>query len=202
MTTDTAPLVWRHTCSVIWLFAYFNLFYSRNFLYKNYFRKPQDILRGATHLFGDTAWGRACLLMQEDDASIEIMPCLQVRAAEQAVGMPGFPTANTRGEQRPKESCIWIMFGWGEEGSMWRQLLLCIYCTSLSRSPGQANSAPTVASPLKINPTATAETSLHTKFFKEKCNACIRPRFLPFKYTHRSLPRQKKASISLTFPLP
>lgn len=79
---------------------------------------------------------------------------------------------------------------------------LYLLYNSLSRSPGQANSAPTVASTLKINPTATAETSLHTTFFKEKCNACIRPRFLPFKYTHRSLPHQKKAGMSLTFPLP
>lgn len=79
---------------------------------------------------------------------------------------------------------------------------LYLLYNSLSKSPGQANSVPTVASTLKTNPRATAETSLHTKFFKEKCNACIRPHFLPFKYMHRSLPCQKKASISLTFPLP
>lgn len=90
------------------------------------------------------------------------MPCLQVRAVEQTINTPAFPTAKARGEQNPKESYVCSTFGWGKEGKVGRQLLLCICCSTASENPGQANSMPIVVSTLKINLPATAETSLHS----------------------------------------
>ena len=73
-----------------------------------------------------------------------------------------FTTAKAQGEQNPKESYVYIVFGCGKEENIGRQLLLYICCSAVSGNPGQANSTPTAGSTLKINLLATAETSLHS----------------------------------------